>query len=246
MPDDERGDRESLRELLHELGRVPVSPDEDIKYETRNELVEEKRNVIRNQIDVIRHQHELAFSVIKLNITLLAAVLGFLVTVLVLQREGIGDALEGISTAEPTTGGLFFISVIFLVGVFLYYSIIYSYKFMMDSLNVIRSRQDDWGLDTTDGVAETAEIGTEDILENQTEAIAENSNSIENNGRSITEFAEDGVNIVTALAISLSIIVLLGVVSQLIFVPKLLIGGFAILVGASGIPCTKFVLDHYV
>lgn len=245
MPDDDV-EEESVGKLLRELRSLGPAPDEEVRYETRNELVKEKRNVIQNQIDVIRHQHDLAFSIIKLNITLLAAMLGFLVTVLVLQRGEIAEALEGISTAEPTTGGLFFISIIFLVGVFLYYSIIYSYMFMMNSLDVIQSRRDDWGLDTTDGITDVGDIGTEELLKNQNEAISDNSESIEENGRSITGFAEDSINIVTALAISLSIIVFLGVVSQLIFVPRLLIGGLAILVGGSGIPCAKFILDHYV
>jgi hypothetical protein len=242
MADEEGGGEQSqppIKAIRSAVSELSETEGED----PRKELVREKRQVIRNQVSVLVHQRDLAFSALRLNVAVLFFVFVFLTSVLVFQRDELGETIEYISAAsDVTSGNLFFLATLFLTGTFLYYLVIYSYRFMINA-ELIQSENSNWRLNTTE---ELDGIDTEELLENQNEIIEDNAERIQENESRITEITEDSVNLVTALSVTFLTVVFLWVVSSLAFVPGVAVGALAVVVGASGITFAKIVLDHYV
>jgi len=210
------------------------------------DLVREKREVLRDQLSVILHQRSLAFTMLKMNIAVLTLVLVFLSSVLFLRRENVADSVSSISgAASISTADMFFVAIVLLVIAFFHYLLVYSHRFMMDSLEILRS-DDRIVTDTTRYDSETEPVTADDVLENQSRLIQSNADSIEQSQPRIEAFVENSINLVLSVAVTLSAVIFLGIVSQLVFAPGLLVGAVAILVAASGIPFTKFALDHYL
>ncbi len=210
------------------------------------DLVREKRAVIRDQLSVVLHQRSMAFTILKMNIAVLTLVLIFLASVLFLRRENVAESVSNVSGATSiSTADMFFVAIVVLVIAFFHYLLVYSHRFMTGSLEILRS-DDGIVTDTTSLDSETDEVTVDAVLEKQDRLIQRNAEAIEENEPRIEAFVEDSINLVISVAVTLSAVVLLGIISQLVFAPSLLVGAVAILVGASGIPFTKFALDHYL
>ena len=173
------------------------------KTEDEQVVIEERRSIIQNQIDVLKHQRNIASRTLRLHTTLLILVIVSTTNAVLFRREEIMNQVSSLRSSIQDDVILDFgVMAIVLLAVSGYLILIYIVDSIRQSLSVLHNTKG-WNLDT---IPDTENSYWSD---NQEQIIKKNNEDIKQNEAELRNYSQLGKQIVVGVSLSIVIMFIL-------------------------------------
>jgi hypothetical protein len=147
-------------------------------------IIEEQREVIRNQLEILKHHQNISSAILRTSATIVLIIIGSVISVGILRRDTFSETLSEVISGTQTTLARDFIYIgLAFLGWYLLILVLQILSTATSSLRVLGEREE-WDF-------RTVEDNVEDIKQRQRKLIESNEESIKRTEFLVTKYTKE-------------------------------------------------------